>query len=292
MGDFSNVCSVGNFGCGRSALRQALPHGNLVVRVRRPVAIRLVGVAAIIGLLAAFTVPSTNGGPSYGVAAARDIMALLGERSPGERKHGKLSNTKSPKLPYEFAKAPIHTPAPENAPGEMGASPRIIASLVEPETPFSVAPAPTPVSPDAPETPLPPVFTGSTGGTPIFIESGSSGGGSSGSSGGGSSGGSSGGSTSSGGDTGSSGGTTSSSGGTTSSSGGTTSSSGGTTSSSGGTTSSSGGDTPPPPVVPEPATWLMMLAGFGAVGAMLRRRRMSAQMRDMTISFRTSGTDV
>ncbi|MBK7284839.1 MAG: hypothetical protein IPI83_11065 [Sphingomonadales bacterium] len=36
----------------------------------------------------------------------------------------------------------------------------------------------------------------------------------------------------------------------------------------------------------------MMLAGFGAVGAMLRRRRMSAQMRDMTISFRTSGTDV
>jgi len=247
-----------------------------------------VGVAAIIGLLAAFTVPSTNGGPSYGVAAARDIMALLGERSPGERKHGKLSNTKSPKLPYEFAKAPIHTPAPENAPGEMGASPRIIASLVEPETPFSVAPAPTPVSPDAPETPLPPVFTGSTGGTPIFIEGGSSGGGSSG----GCSGGSSGGSTSSGGDTGSSGGTTSSSGGTTSSSGGTTSSSGGTTSSSGGTTSSSGGDTPPPPVVPEPATWLMMLAGFGAVGAMLRRRRMSAQMRDMTISFRTSGTDV
>jgi hypothetical protein len=82
-----------------------------VVRVRRPVAIRLVGVAAIIGLLAAFTVPSTNGGPSYGVAAA-NIMALLGERSPGERKHGKLS-TKSPKLPG--LQRPDPHPAPENA---------------------------------------------------------------------------------------------------------------------------------------------------------------------------------
>jgi len=30
---------------------------------------------------------------------------------------------------------------------------------------------------------------------------------------------------------------------------------------------------PPPPAVPEPATWAMMLAGFGAVGAMIRRRR-------------------
>lgn len=31
--------------------------------------------------------------------------------------------------------------------------------------------------------------------------------------------------------------------------------------------------TPPPPAVPEPATWAMMLAGFGAVGSMVRRRR-------------------
>ena len=30
---------------------------------------------------------------------------------------------------------------------------------------------------------------------------------------------------------------------------------------------------PPPPVVPEPATWAMMLIGFGAVGFTLRRRR-------------------
>jgi PEP-CTERM motif len=30
---------------------------------------------------------------------------------------------------------------------------------------------------------------------------------------------------------------------------------------------------PPPPVVPEPATWAMMLLGFGAVGFALRRRR-------------------
>ena len=30
---------------------------------------------------------------------------------------------------------------------------------------------------------------------------------------------------------------------------------------------------PPPPGVPEPATWAMMLFGFGAVGYTLRRRR-------------------
>jgi hypothetical protein len=28
---------------------------------------------------------------------------------------------------------------------------------------------------------------------------------------------------------------------------------------------------PPPPPVPEPATWLMMIAGFGAIGAIIRR---------------------
>lgn len=30
---------------------------------------------------------------------------------------------------------------------------------------------------------------------------------------------------------------------------------------------------PTPPAIPEPASWLMMITGFGAVGAMLRRRR-------------------
>ena len=34
-----------------------------------------------------------------------------------------------------------------------------------------------------------------------------------------------------------------------------------------------GTPTTPPPVVPEPATWAMMLMGFGAVGFTLRRRR-------------------
>ena len=276
------------------------------MKVRRAAAIRLVGFSATLGLLAAFAIPSTNGGSSYGVAAARDILALLGDRSPGERKHGVLTNTKVPKLPYEFAKAPIHTPIPENAPGEMDASPRIIPSLVEPETPFSVAPSPKPASPDAPEPPLPPVFTGSSGGTPIFVESGSSGGGSSGggstSSGGGStsSGGtstSSGGtSTSSGGTSTSSGGTSSggtstSSGGTSTSSGGTSTSSGGTSTSSGGTSSSSGGE-PPPPIVPEPATWLMMLAGFGLVGTMLRRRTGVLPVVDKTLACPPSGSDV
>jgi hypothetical protein len=31
-------------------------------------------------------------------------------------------------------------------------------------------------------------------------------------------------------------------------------------------------DVQPPPAVPEPASWLMMIVGFGAVGAMARRR--------------------
>lgn len=33
---------------------------------------------------------------------------------------------------------------------------------------------------------------------------------------------------------------------------------------------------PPPPVVPEPATWAMLVLGFGVVGAAARRRRTSA----------------
>ncbi len=34
-----------------------------------------------------------------------------------------------------------------------------------------------------------------------------------------------------------------------------------------------GAITPPPPGVPEPAAWALMILGFGGVGAMLRRRR-------------------
>ena len=40
-----------------------------------------------------------------------------------------------------------------------------------------------------------------------------------------------------------------------------------------GSGSAIGRPTTPPPVVPEPATWAMMLFGFGAVGYTLRRRR-------------------
>jgi hypothetical protein len=33
---------------------------------------------------------------------------------------------------------------------------------------------------------------------------------------------------------------------------------------------------PPPPIIPEPATWALLIAGFGAVGTALRRRRPQA----------------
>lgn len=79
-----------------------------------------------------------------------------------------------------------------------------------------------------------------------------------------------GGSTSTGGDTSTGGGTTSTGGGTTST-GGDTTTSGGTTSTGGGT-SSSGGEMPIP-AVPEPATWMMLIAGFAITGVALRRSR-------------------
>lgn len=62
-----------------------------------------------------------------------------------------------------------------------------------------------------------------------------------------------------------------------SSTGGSSTSTGGTTSTGGGTTtSSSGGEVIP--AVPEPATWLTMMMGTFALGAMLRRRRNGARV--------------
>jgi hypothetical protein len=40
-----------------------------------------------------------------------------------------------------------------------------------------------------------------------------------------------------------------------------------------GTTSSYGGQLTFVPLVPEPATWALMLAGFGAIGFAMRRQR-------------------
>lgn len=227
------------------------------MKIRRPGIIRLLGFTTAIGLLAAFTVPATNGGPSYGVAAARDIMALIANRSPGERTHGRLSNTKFARLPHQYAKSALRAPRPEIVPDVMDASPRIIAPLVEPESPFSVANPPVDSGAQAP---LPPILVGggSSGGFIVLVDGGSSGGSSSG--------GSSGGESSSGG-----------------------SSSGGESSSGG----SSGGDNPPPPsVVPEPATWLTMIIGIGFVGAMLRRRKISGIWRAKAAESGVAGTDV
>jgi uncharacterized membrane protein YgcG len=260
VGEVFNVRSDSHIEYERPVRRLALQHGATVVRIRRPLALRLLGVAAAVGLVAAFTVPATNGGPSYGVAAARDIMALIANRSPGERTHGKLSNTKLaklpkqfPKLPYQFAKAGIHEPRPDGLPGAMDSAPRIIDPLVEPTTPFSIA---TPPVVPADEAPLPPIFTGGSSGGVVFFDGGSSGG----SSGGGSSGGGSGGGGSSGG--GSSGGT------------------------------ENPPPPPPPPVVPEPASWLMMITGIGIVGAILRRRRASGAWHGTTAQSPAPGSEV
>lgn len=224
------------------------------MRIRRPLVARFLGVAAAIGLGVAFTVPATEGGPSYGVAAARDIMALIANRSPGERAHGKLSNAKFAKLPYQFAEAAVHAPRPDGLPGIMDAAPRIIDPLIEPATPFSVASPPVET---AAETPLPPVFTGgSSGSFVVFVDGGSSGG----SSGGGSSGGGS--------------------------------SSGGESSSSGGSSSGGTENPPPPPVVPEPASWLMMIAGIGIVGTILRRRKAGGTWRGTTAKSPAAGPEV
>ena len=271
-----NVRSDSHIDHGRSVRRLALQRGATVVKIRRPLVLRLLGVTAAIGLVVAFTVPASDGGPSYGVAAARDIMALISDRSPGERTHGKLSNTKmaklsrqGPKLPYQFAKAGIHEPRPEGLPGLMDSAPRIIDPLVEPATPFSVA---TPPVGAADETPLPPVFTGgSSGGGVVLFDGGSSGSSGGGSSGGGSSGGGSSGGGSSGG--GSSGGGSSGGG------------------SSGGGSSGGTENPPPPPVVPEPASWLMMIVGIGFVGAILRWRKGTGAWHG-TASPPTVGPDV
>lgn len=41
---------------------------------------------------------------------------------------------------------------------------------------------------------------------------------------------------------------------------------------------SSGGTTPPVPGIPEPGTWALMILGFGAVGASLRRRNRQVRL--------------
>ena len=40
-----------------------------------------------------------------------------------------------------------------------------------------------------------------------------------------------------------------------------------------------GGTNPPPPAVPEPASWVLMILGFGAIGLSIRRRRRRAAQK-------------
>jgi hypothetical protein len=239
-------------------------------------------------------------------AIAEDASRMLGLRSPGERAADVTATKRrqaqiSPLRLGKPVRSQVLSNAVDPAPAVGAGSP--LAALLE--QPGFVAPASVTNSalpgdgggPAAAVAGLPPsAFT--PGGSVIVGGGGSAGGGSGGGSGGGGATSSTGGATSTGGtgSTSTGGVSTTSTGGTSTTSGGTTSSTGGdpTTSTGGSSTTSTGGETttsggivststggttssggvptdPNVPAVPEPSTWLMMLAGFAAIGTAMRR---------------------
>ena len=166
----------------------------------------------------------TNGVDVPGVEAGASLLAMLEDRSPGERTTGELaaSKKKLAEAPRQRALGKIHQPE---------APPELIQALIAPSPELLVAP---PLAVPVKETLLaalaPPLSA------PGSVPGGTVPGG--GSPGGGGPGG-------------------------------------------GGPGGGGGGEVPPtqppvtPPVaaVPEPATWTMMLLGFGSIGLMLRRSR-------------------
>lgn len=221
-------------------------------------------ILAAAGMLAAgavFSAPAVSSAQWAQVAStAKSVIDVIADRSPGARPEGALAKSKKKMKPAALA---VKRPSADDgvrrrlAPRGPLAPALTAGSLLSPTEAFPFVDY---AQLELPEV-LPPVSNGPR--PPSLLVFGDAPGTSSGggSSGGGSSGG------------GSSGGTGSSGGG---SSGGVSSSGGGSSGSSGGSSSSSGGPPPvePPttvPAVPEPGIWLMMIFGFGAIGAMLRR---------------------
>lgn len=201
---------------------------------KRRIAIAGIAIASLVGIASVtFYVTADHANATVStaeVAEGPDALADLEGRSPGARLVG---------IATKAAKAISRAlgNVPEEEPTQ-----RALGQTFDPpvNNPLALG-LPDPMTPALPEDPFvpadPAVFAGGSGGVPIVGPPGGfvyvPGGSSGGSTGGGSTGG------------GSSGGTT-------------------------GGGSTGGEVTPPIPAVPEPGTWLMMILGFGAIGAAMR----------------------
>lgn len=201
------------------------------------------GSFAIVAALS--TTPLMNAALQAGVDAGRDVLAMFGERSPGARPEGALLATKEAKAgmgPREYAKPRTRTRPEAHLPA--GPAFADAAPIDGPVTPLGgIADVPDPVA-----------FYSPPGGG-IFPPGGGiipPGGG---------------------------GGILPPGGGTPPPGGGIIPPGGGGTPPGGPVppTGSGGGEPPVPSApVPEPAAWLTLIVGFGAVGVLLRRKRKTA----------------
>lgn len=198
-----------------------------------------VGVASTVTLAIAgvglFSVPATSDAVMVpAIAVARSLSLMIGIRSPGGRAEGALAKARiNAAKDRQVAALVPDTSSRRRLAPRETAPPTLDEYTFSPNGPPDVGPFPQFASGQVPD------FAPSGNGIAFPPSFGAIGGGS-GSSGGGSIGGSTGG--------------------------------GGGTTSSGGST---GGVVSPPVLsaIPEPDMWLMMIVGFGATGAMLRRRR-------------------